>query len=469
MEIQRTMTKILFLFFISGLQAASADHPTVNFTLPYIIPFIGILLSIALVPLINHHFWEKHFGKISFFWALSFIIPFYLLTHSFSSVVYELLHVLLLEYFPFIILLLSLFTVAGGICIKGELVATPKLNLLLLGIGTALASWMGTTGAAMLLIRPVLRANKWRVNKVHVVVFFIFLVANIGGALTPLGDPPLFLGFLHGVSFFWTTEYLFTSFLYVSIIVLIVFYLIDTYYYNKETKIPDKRTNFKEIEVLGKINFIFLLLVISAVLMSGFWNPHIHYDVMGVHVQLQNILRDILLLIIAFCSLKMTKSEIRAMNGFTWFPILEVGKLFIGIFITIIPAIAILKAGKDGDLGFIVSLLTDNAGNSLNSMYFWLTGILSSFLDNAPTYLVFFNTAGGDPVELMTSMSSTLLAISAGAVFMGAMTYIGNAPNFMVRAIAEESGVKMPSFFGYMLWSFGILGLIFISYSLLFF
>ena len=398
------MIKIIYLLLFSASFASATDYSHVNFTLFYIIPFIGILLSIALVPLINHHFWEKNFGKISFFWAFSFIIPFYLLTHSFSVVTYEILHVLLLEYFPFIILLLSLFTVAGGICIRGNLIATPRLNLLLLGIGTALASWMGTTGAAMLLIRPLLRANKWRIHKVHVIVFFIFLVANIGGSLTPLGDPPLFLGFLHGVSFFWTTEYLFTSFLYVSIILLIVFFFFDSYYYKKESNIPEEKTNFKEIEILGKINFIFLGLIILLVLMSGFWNPHISFNVMGVHLELQNILRDILLLIVAYLSLKLTSSEIRSFNGFTWFPIIEVAKLFIGIFITIIPAIAILKAGKDGDLGFIVNLLTDDSGAPLDAMYFWLTGILSAFLDNAPTYLVFFNTAGGDPISLMTTM-----------------------------------------------------------------
>ena len=449
--------------------ASPTEHSHIHFTLLYIVPFIGILLSIALIPLINHHFWEKNFGKISFFWVLSFIIPFYLLTHDFSIVVYEVLHVLLLEYFPFIILLLSLFTVAGGICIQGNLIATPKLNLLLLTIGTALASWMGTTGAAMLLIRPILRANKWRIHKIHVIVFFIFLVANVGGSLTPLGDPPLFLGFLQGVSFFWTTKYLFTSFLYISFILLLIFFFTDSYYYKKETKIPEDKTDFKQIKILGKINFIFLLLVILSVLMSGFWNPHIHFNFMGIHLELQNILRDVFLLAITFFSLKFTKTEIRSSNGFTWFPIIEVAKLFIGIFITIIPAIAILKAGKDGDLSFIVNLLTDSSGNPIDIMYFWLTGILSSFLDNAPTYLVFFNTAGGDSIELMTTMKSTLLAISTGAVFMGAMTYIGNAPNFMVRAIAEENGIKMPSFFGYMLWSFVILGLTFVSYSLLFF
>ena len=462
------MQKAIIIFFLSSLYAGSADHSSVHFTLFNIIPFIGILLSIAVIPLINHHFWEKHYGKISLFWVIAFIIPFYYQATSSSEVVYELLHVMLLEYVPFIVLLLSLFTVAGGICLRGTIIGTPRMNLLLLSIGTVLASWMGTTGAAMLLIRPLIRANKWRLNKVHIMVFFIFLVANIGGALTPLGDPPLFLGFLHGVSFFWTTKYLFFPMIFVSSILLVLFFFIDNYFYKKETKIPDEKNNIANIQILGKINFILLLFVILAVLLSGFWNPHIYYTIMGVHLELQNILRDIFLLFITLISMKITKENIRKENGFTWLPIKEVAKLFAGIFITIIPAIAILKTGKSGSLGFIIDLLNDESGKSIDLMYFWLTGILSAFLDNAPTYLVFFNTAGGDASVLMTKMKSTLLAISTGAVFMGAMTYIGNAPNFMVRAIAEENGIKMPSFFGYMAWSFIILGLTFILYSIIF-
>jgi Na+/H+ antiporter NhaD/arsenite permease-like protein len=462
------MQKAIIIFFLSSLYAGSADHSSVHFTLFNIIPFIGILLSIAVIPLINHHFWEKHYGKISLFWAIAFIIPFYYQATSSSEVAYELLHVMLLEYVPFIILLLSLFTVAGGICLRGTIIGTPRMNLLLLSTGTVLASWMGTTGAAMLLIRPLIRANKWRLNKVHIMVFFIFLVANIGGALTPLGDPPLFLGFLHGVSFFWTTKYLFFPMIFVSSILLVLFFFIDNYFYKKETKIPDEKNNIANIQILGKINFILLLFVVLSVLLSGFWNPHIYYTIMGVHLELQNILRDIFLLFITLISIKMTKENIRKENGFTWFPIMEVAKLFAGIFITIIPAIAILKTGKSGSLGFIVDLLNDESGKSIDLMYFWLTGMLSAFLDNAPTYLVFFNTAGGDASVLMTKMKSTLIAISTGAVFMGAMTYIGNAPNFMVRAIAEENGIKMPSFFGYMAWSFIILGLTFILYSIIF-
>ena len=256
--------------------------------------------------------------------------------------------------------------------------------------------------------------------------------------------------------------------LFVSSILLVLFFLIDNYFYNKESKIPDEQNKISNIKILGKVNFILLVFILLSVLLSGFWNPHIYYTIIGVHLELQNILRDILLLVITVISIKITKQKIRKENGFTWLPIMEVAKLFAGIFITIIPAIAILKVGKTGDLGFIINLLTDNAGNPIDFMYFWLTGILSSFLDNAPTYLVFFNTAGGNADILMTKMASTLIAISTGAVFMGAMTYIGNAPNFMVRAIAEENGVKMPSFFGYMAWSFIILGLTFIIFSIIF-
>ena len=457
------MNKIISLILLGNVFAGGSAHHQPAFTLFYAIPFVGILLSIAIIPLISHHFWEKNFGKISLFWSLAFIIPFYLLVHSISQVFEVLIHTLTFEYIPFIVLLLALFTVSGGICLKGKLVGTPALNLILLSIGTLLASWMGTTGAAMLLIRPLLRANKWRANKVHIVVFFIFLVANIGGSLTPLGDPPLFLGFLKGVNFFWTTQAMFLPMIYVSLILLVLFFFIDSYYYKKETKAPKDITDLKTIEITGKINFLFLAGVIFSVLLSGFWNPEYPVHIYGhVTMELQNIIRDILLLLITYLSIRFTPNEPREQNAFTWFPIVEVAKLFIGIFITIIPVLSILSIKDVGSLQWIKDLCSNDM------MYFWTTGLLSSFLDNAPTYLVFFDVAGGDPVKLMGEMSSTLLAISSGAVFMGAMTYIGNAPNFMVRAIAEENGIKMPSFFGFMAWSFSILGLTFISYSLIF-
>ncbi len=458
------------LIFGADTVHGSAPHLSgENLAIFWIIPFVGILLSIAILPLVASDFWHHNFGKISLFWALSLILPF-LLSFGIEITLYELLHVGLLEYIPFIILLLSLFTISGGVCLKGALVGTPILNTGIILIGTLLASWMGTTGAAMLLIRPIIRANAFREKKVHIIVFFIFLVANIGGSLTPLGDPPLFLGFLKGVNFFWTTTAMLYPMLFMATSLLIIFYFLDTYFYNKEKlKQPIKKNNEK-LSVEGSFNLILLVGVIAGVLMSGFWKPGIQISIYHVQVDIQNLVRDILLLVLTYVSWTYTSKSIRQSNEYTWFPIVEVGKLFAGIFVTIIPAIAILKAGTSGALSSVVSSVSNSSGEPINYMYFWLTGILSSFLDNAPTYLVFFNTAGGDPSVLMTDLSNTLLAISAGAVFMGANTYIGNAPNFMVKSISESSGIDMPSFFGYFVkWSIPILLPLFIIVSYLFF
>jgi len=434
----------------------------------WVVPFAGMLLSIAIMPLALPNFWHHHFGKVAAFWALLFLVPF-ALTQGFGIALYELLHTLLLEYIPFIILLFALFTVAGGVRIRGNLHGSPSLNTGLLAIGTVAAGWMGTTGASMLLIRPLLRANDNRKSSVHVVVFFIFLVANIGGSMTPLGDPPLFLGFLKGVDFFWPTIHLAAPTLICALVLLTLFYAYDSYLYRKEgVKRPDP-TPDTTMGLEGGVNILLLGGIVGAVLLSGLWKPGIVFNVYHVEVELQNLVRDVLLIGVALLSLKLTDNESRAANGFSWGPILEVAKLFIGIFLTIIPAIAILRAGADGSLSGIVSLVTRPDGAPNNAMYFWITGALSSFLDNAPTYLIFFNTAGGDAPNLMGPLAGTLLAISAGAVFMGANTYIGNAPNFMVKSIAEESGVKMPSFFGYMLWSCGILVPLFVVVTLIFF
>lgn len=442
----------------------------------WIIPFVGILLSIALFPLIAPTFWHRHFGKVSAVWALGFLIPF-TIAYGFDLALYELVHVALLEYIPFIILLLSLFTVAGGVRLTGRLKGTPAVNTAILLLGTVIASWMGTTGAAMLLIRPLLNANEDRKYKVHTVVFFIFLVANIGGSLSPLGDPPLFLGFLKGVSFFWPTEYMLLPMLLLSAALLVMYCAIDSVLFRREGKgnapgmaddIDEAAHEIVKLGVEGKINILLLCGVIAAVLMSGVWDPGVTFDIYHVPVELQNLGREALLIGMALLSLWLTRTASRKANGFSWFPIVEVAKLFAGIFVTIVPVIAILHAGDSGALGIVVRAVSDSQGQPVDAAYFWLTGILSSFLDNAPTYLVFFNTAGGSADVLMGEMSSTLLAISAGAVFMGAVTYIGNAPNFMVRSIAVDSGVKMPSFFGYMVWSvcllmplFGIMTLIF--------
>jgi Na+/H+ antiporter NhaD/arsenite permease-like protein len=416
------------------------------------IPFAGMLLSIALCPLLMPDFWHHHFGKISAFWAATLGLPFLIVFKG--NALYEILHIILADYVPFIILLWSLYTVSGGILLRGKLRGTPVVNLIMLIIGTVLASWMGTTGAAMLLIRPFLRANNYRKNRTFMVVFFIFLVANVGGSLTPLGDPPLFLGFLHGVSFFWTFNIL-PHMLLVAILLLVIYFILDTYHYRKESVTPPDEDDEKQpLKLEGLHNFIFLAGVIGSVLMSGMvdWGE---VNTLGVHRAVQDWVRDVLLILMGILSLVTTRVSLREDNDFTWFPIVEVAYLFIGIFITMIPCLLILKAGSQGALAFLVNGVTQPFH------YFWVTGGLSSFLDNAPTYLTFFNTALGSfyagmteaqavPL-LMTENAVYLKAISSGAVFFGACSYIGNAPNFMVRSISEEAGTPMPSFFGYIL------------------
>ena len=450
---------------------ASPGAPAVDgrhLNLLWAVPFIGILLSIAIMPLAAASFWHHHFGKVSAGWALLVIVPFAVM-FGVSTAIYETLHLLLLDYIPFIVLLLALFTVTGGIHIKGNLHGSPSMNTALLAIGTVLAGWMGTTGASMLLIRPLLRANDDRQHKVHVFVFFIFLVSNIGGALTPLGDPPLFLGFLKGVSFFWTTTNLFSEMLVCVIVLLTIFYGLDSYWYRKEGHLKRDPTPESPVRIDGGLNIILMVAVVGVVLISGSWNPGVQFSVFHITLELQHVLRDLALVAICFISLRMTTRKVRSDNSFSWGPMLEVAKLFAGIFITIAPVIAILKAGTDGALAPLVAMVTNPDGQPNNVWYFWLTGILSSFLDNAPTYLVFFNLAGGDPVALMGPLAGTLVAISCGAVFMGAITYIGNAPNFMVKAVVEESGIRMPSFFGYMAWSCVLLIPLFVLLTLVFF
>ncbi|MBL6933910.1 MAG: sodium:proton antiporter [Alphaproteobacteria bacterium] len=467
---------LLALFLVAGSAPAWAEAvPSAaphlegsGLGLMWAVPFMGMLLSIAVVPLMAPNFWHAHFGKVSAFWALAFLIPCTLVFGA-QTAIYELAHIALLDYIPFIILLLALYTVAGGVRLRGTVWSSPGVNTMLLLIGTIVASFMGTTGAAMLLIRPLIEANIWRRHNVHVLVFFIFLVANVGGSLTPLGDPPLFLGFLKGVDFFWPMVNLFLPMALVVGILLAVFFLLDSYFFRMEVESrPPEESEMVPLSIEGWVNILLLTGVILAVLLSGFWMPGISFTVNHVPVQLQNIVRDLLLLGLVFASLTATRDKERQANAFSWFPMMEVAKLFAGIFITIIPAIAILKAGGEGALAAVVDLVSEN-GEPVNAMYFWVTGLLSSFLDNAPTYLVFFNTAGGDAETLMGPLSATLVAISCGAVFMGAMTYIGNAPNFMVRAIAEERGIAMPSFFGYMGWSLVFLAPAFMVVTQVFF
>lgn len=422
-------------------------------------PFAAMLLSIALGPILLEHFWHRHYGKVAVFWGLAFLLPF-IFTYGAHAAISQIVHVVFAEYLPFIILLTALFTTAGGVCVRGNLHGRPALNLGMLTLGTVLAGIMGTTGAAMLLIRPLIRANDNRKHTTHILVFFIFLVANVGGAFTPLGDPPLFLGFLNGVDFFWPLTRLWSHTLFLALSLLILFYLLDLYYFHQREEeqpayldpSPDSA-----IWIEGKLNFIILGAIIALVLLSGFWQPDIYWTIEGTVVALQNLVRDGGLILLTLISLKITPQSARAGNEFSWEPMLEVAKLFAGIFVTIIPVIAMLKAGHQGPFAPLIGLLYDLNGVASTKIFFWLTGVLSAFLDNAPTYLVFFNLAGGDAVSLMSQQAPTLIAISTASVFMGALTYVGNAPNLMVRAIASHRGLKMPGFFGYMVWSIGIL------------
>ena len=444
--------------------ALALDGATIG--LEWALPFAAILLSIALTPLFAPKFWHDHFPKISIFWMICFLVP-AVATFGASEMLHNVLYAVLKEYIPFILLLLALYTISGGVRIIDDVTGSPGINTVMMVIGAILASIMGTTGAAMLLIRSLIVSNSMRKYRAHTVVFFIIIVANIGGALSPLGDPPLFLGFLNGIPFFWPTEHMLPIVAIVIPTLLVMYFVIDSHLFKKESKkvreSVNKRGDAITFKLEGGINILLLIAVIGAVLMSGVWDPGLKINIHEVLVPVQAMVRDFILLILTLLSLLWTAKRTRVKNEFDWFPIKEVAYLFVGIFVTMIPVLAILKAGQDGDLAWIISALSTESGEHNTASYFWVTGLLSSVLDNAPTYLVFFNTAGGEASALI-AQHDTLLAISAGAVLFGALSYIGNAPNFMVRSIAQQSGINMPSFFGYMAWAalilFPVYGLI---------
>jgi Na+/H+ antiporter NhaD/arsenite permease-like protein len=416
-------------------------------------PFVGLLLSIAIVPLFSASFWHRHYGKFALGWALALLVPLGA-TFGTTQAWHQAVHALLLEYVPFVVVLFALYTVAGGVCIHGHVAGTPLRNTGLLAVGGALASIMGTTGASMLLVRPLLAGNEGRRHRVHAVFFFILIVGNIGGALSPLGDPPLFIGYLKGVDFFWTTRALLWPMLGLSTVLLLVFFILDTWFMRHEPPpAVEAEVTRGPFAVEGGVNLLLLAAMIAAVLMSGMWKPGVTFTIFGTPVDLEDLARDAALVALALVSLAITPRGVRERNAFHWGPIIEVAKLFAGIFLTIIPVIAMLQAGRDGPLTGIVRLVTGPDGAPDDSGIFWATGLLSAFLDNAPTYLVFFNLAGGDAQALMGPLAGTLKAISMGAVFFGALSYIGNAPNFMIKAIAEDRGLPMPSFFTYLAYA----------------
>jgi Na+/H+ antiporter NhaD/arsenite permease-like protein len=435
-----------------------------------VLPFVGILLSIALFPLAAPHVWHDHYPKVALAWGLLLTVPFVWVYRG--EAVHEILHVAITDYLPFIILLSALFTIGGGIFIRGAFRGTPWVNASILAAGTLLASWIGTTGAAMLLIRPLLRANAGRKRRAHSVVFFIFLVANIGGSLTPLGDPPLFLGFLRGVPFFWTLS-LGDEMLLVGALVLAIYIAWDAWQWRREApEVRRKEVRGERLRIEGAHNFLLLGGVLIAVIVSGVWHPGA-VSLFGIHQGVQNLVRDAVLVIMLLLSWRTTSPAVHKANGFSWGPIKEVAILFAAIFATIIPALAILKAGEHGALAGLIR------GVRTPAQFFWATGILSSFLDNAPTYLTFLSTALGRLypemeerqaiLRLIAEHGIYLKAIATGAVFMGANTYLGNAPNFMVKSMAEEAGVEMPSFLGYMKYSLLVLVPVFLVATWAFF
>lgn len=472
------LTLVVFAMLLPT--AAFAEGEALGDQLPIwsIIPFVGMLLSIAIFPLVKGEWWEKNQLWVALFWAAVFIVPFFIAFGAHITI-YELIHTVALDYFPFLLLLIALYAAAGGIVIRGSIVGTPKVNVAILAIGAVLASVIGTTGAAMVLIRPLIRANEWRKRKMHSVIFFIFLVCNVGGSLTPLGDPPLFMGYLRGVPFFWCLTHLWPIWIFTVALILVIYFFFENSRYKKDLAdgcVQPESHSAHKIEIDGLINIAFIVLILIGTYSSGFLaglDTFLNADgsVKGITLfthegeaaiaTYPNIIKDIIYIIAIILSMKFTKKELREENNFNWGAMEEVAKLFIGIFITMIPALAILEA-KGAALGL-----------EHEWQFFWSTGILSGFLDNTPTYLVFLTTAcslglPGIETSIGSVPAELLIAVSAGAVFMGALSYIGNAPNFMVKSIAEEYNVKMPSFFGYMKWSFGILVPIFLIVTVIF-
>jgi Na+/H+ antiporter NhaD/arsenite permease-like protein len=455
------------LFLALPLPAEAAGVSGAGMSLAWGLPFAGLLLSIALMPLVAGALWHHHYGKIAAGWALLLVLPFAAVFGP-EVAASEVWHIILQEYIPFIALLLALYVTGGGVLLKGTLIGTPATNTALLAFGTVIASVMGTTGASMLLIRPVLRANAFRKQKTHTFVFFIFLVSNIGGSLTPLGDPPLYLGFLKGVSFFWTTTHMFGEFLVCAVLLLGIYYVLDSWAWAREKPTQPVIEKREKLSIQGYVNLWLIGAVVAMVLVQGYWRPG-DVALFGEKIGLERLVGVAVFIGISVLSMRVTPRKLREDNGFAWGAIAEVAKLFAAIFITMAPVLAILRAGTAGAAAPLVALTSGAGGEPIPWVYFWLTGVLSSFLDNAPTYLVFFNLAGGDPGYLMTQGALTLAAISCGAVFMGANSYIGNAPNFMVKAIVEEQGERMPSFFGYCAWAVVFLIPIFILITFIFF
>ncbi|MGE5811510.1 MAG: sodium:proton antiporter [Ignavibacteria bacterium] len=409
-----------------------------------LLPFVLMLGSIAVFPLFWNHFWEQNKNKLIIALLLSFPIIIYLLS---SGLFERLFDTLIFDYIPFIILLGSLFTITGGIFLTGDIEAKPSVNTLFLAIGAVLASFIGTTRAAMLLIRPVIQTNKEREFKIHTILFFIGIVANCGGLLTPLGDPPLFMMYLRGAPFAWFFS-LFLEWLITNGLLLIIYFFVDSYFHRKEpeTAIIRDITQIKPIKIEGKLNFYWLGGVVIAV---AFLNEQYLEFIKIDHFF--GFIREAAILLMAYLSIILTPRLTRVSNSFTWEPIKEVAYLFLGIFITMVPCLIYLEQNAK------------TLGVTLPHQFYYFSGILSSFLDNTPTAVTFHSLAlglGEQTGSIIAGIPEEILkAICVGAVFFGSMTYIGNGPNFMVKAVAEENNIPMPHFFSYM-YKFSLIALL---------
>lgn len=469
------LTTLLLLGIPVLAAGEGVGHAPIQVPFWLCVPFAALLACIAAFPVAKPHWWEDHQPLVVAVCSIAFLIPFAALNGA-GATVETVLECIVNDYLTFIVLLFGLFCVAGNITLEGDLAGSPRVNVALLLFGTVLASFVGTTGASMLMVRPIIKMNSWRRRKRHIMVFFIFLVSNIGGSLTPIGDPPLLMGFSRGVPFFWSLR-LFPIMALNAAILLTIFYFLDKRAYRKDIIIgckPDISKPGTTVSIRGLHNVIFLVMIVSAVILSGTLPTLPMFqdaqgNTLGIHIfghvtlTFPAIIEIVIILAAAALSFKTTSVSVRQANHFTWGAIKEVAVLFIGIFITMQPALMLLK-----EYGASLGLETP-------FQLFWVTGALSSFLDNTPTYLVFLTTACsmGFVDGIVTSLGcipvDMLMAISCGAVFMGANSYIGNAPNFMVKAISDENGVNMPSFFGYLLWSLGFLVPVFLLDSLLFF
>lgn len=416
------------------------------------IPFLGIIFSMSFVPLIAPKFWHKYSDTTPFFWTALYLIG-VCCVFGLRQTVIATVEPIASDYISFVVQIATLYIISGGIYINFPRGQGPIFNVTLLFIGSVLAGWIGTTGAATLLIRPFLRANAKRKHKTHLMVFFIFLIANIGGAATPLGDPPLFIGFLNGIDFFWFIKHLYPVLFGTIFVLCTVFFIVDLILFKKDTGNYFVKRDDAIFEIKGYRNLFFLIVVLFTVILCNFDSG---FYIGGEFFHYSSVLRNFILIAVSFISIKSTPKAIREQNEFSYAPIIEIATLFIGIFITVTPIIHILHQGTEGSLAFIFNSITSN-GEFILSRCFWISGLLSSILDNAPTFLIFFHLASGDAQLLMNAKASLLMSFSISTVFMGALTYIGNAPNLMVRSISQSFGVKVPSFLGYMAWSVGIL------------